>query len=97
MNFEYDYIANHNFDWNSSEWLKSFEESKAQKNPKKERVKVFESTVEIVTKGEYITENGNVVRLSKRRNKNTVCGSVFYDSELEQIESDRKYHSVRCD
>lgn len=89
--------TNESPDWNSSEWLKSFEESKAQKNPKKERVKVFESTVEIVTKGEYITENGNVVRLSKCRNKNTVCGSVFYDSELEQIESDRKYNTTVSD
>lgn len=86
-----------NPDWNSSEWLNSFEESKAQKNPKKERVKVFESTVVIVTKGEYLTEKGNVVRLNKRRNKNAVCGSVFYDSELERIELDAKYNTIVSD
>ena len=83
--------------WNSSEWLKSFEESKAQKNPKKERTTVFDSTVQIVAKGEYVTENGKVVRLNKRSNKYSVCESVFYDSELEPIELDAKYNTTITD
>lgn len=86
-----------NPDWNSSEWLKSFEESKAQKNPKKERTTVFDSTVQIVAKGEYVTENGIVVRLNKRSNKYSVCESVFYDSELEPIELDAKYNTTISD
>lgn len=92
-----EHTTKENPDWNSSEWLKSFEESKAQKNPKKERTTVFDSTVQIVIKGEYVTENGNVVRLNKRRNKNAVCGSVFYDSELERIELDAKYNTIVSD
>lgn len=83
--------------WNSSEWLKSFEESKARKNPKKERTTVFDSTVQIVAKGEYVTENGKVVRLNKRSNKYSVCESVFYDSELEPIELDAKYNTTITD
>lgn len=83
--------------WNSSKWLKSFEESKAQKNPKKERTTVFDSTVQIVAKGEYVTENGKVVRLNKRSNKYSVCESVFYDSELEPIKLDAKYNTTITD
>lgn len=86
-----------NPDWNSSEWLKSFEESKAQKNPKKERAKVFDSTVQIVAKGEYVTEDGKVVRLNKRSNKYSVCESVFYDNELDRIDSDEKYNTTITD
>ena len=79
-------------DWNSSEWLKSFEEGKARKNPKKEWATVFDSTVQIVTKGEYVTENGKNVRLKKRRNKNVVYECVFFDSEMEHIVSSEKYN-----
>ena len=92
-----EHTTKENPDWNSSEWLKSFEESKAQKNPKKEWVNVFDSTVQIVAKGEYVTENGKVVRLNKRSNKYFVCESVFYDSELEPIELDARYNTTISD
>lgn len=86
-----------NPNWNSSEWLKSFEESKAQKNPKKERATVFDSTVQIVTKGEYVTENGKTVQLNKRRNKNAVCECAFFDSELGQIVPNEKHNTTVTD
>jgi len=86
-----------NPDWNSSEWLKSFEEGKAQNNPKKERATVFDSTVQIVAKGEYVTENGKTVRLNNRRKKNAVCKCAFFDSELEQIVSKEKYNTTVTD
>ena len=92
-----EHTTKENPDWNSSEWLKSFEEGKAQKNPKKERTTVFDSTVQIVAKGEYVTENGKVVRLNKRSNKYSVCESVFYDSELEPIKLDAKYNTTISD
>ncbi len=84
-------------DWNSSEWLKSFEEGKARKNPKKERTTVFDSTVQIVAKGEYVTENGKTVRLNNRRKKNAVCECAFFDSEMEQIVSNEKHNTTVTD
>lgn len=90
-------VINTNPDWNSSEWLNSFEEGKAQKNTIKERATVFDSTVKIVTKGEYVTENGKTVRLKKRRNKKNICECAFFDSELEQIVSNEKHNTIVAD
>lgn len=92
-----EHTTKENPDWNSSEWLKSFEEGKARKNPKKERATVFESTVQIVTKGEYVTENGKTVQLNKHRNKNAVCECAFFDSELGQIVSNEKHNTTVTD
>ena len=78
--------------WDAKAWLDEFELSKkVQGGTRPVRTKVFQSTLEIVTKGGYLTPSGITVRFDNLHNGKTLRDNVFCEKEISLKNVEHKY------
>ena len=81
--------------WDAQAWLQDFETSKRIQNGTcSSRSKVFQSTLEIVSKGGYTTSSGVKIELDSLYNKNALRDNVFCERELRLINQEHIYPTV---
>ena len=81
--------------WDAQAWLQEFETSKRiQNGTRSSRSKVFQSTLEIVSKGGYTTSSGVKIELDDLYNKNALRDNTFCERELRLINQEHIYPTV---
>ena len=78
--------------WDAKAWLAEFEPSKmVQGGTRPVRAKVFQSTLEIVTKGGYKAPSGITIRFDNLHNGKTLRDNVFCEKEISLKNVEHKY------
>lgn len=78
--------------WDAKAWLDEFEPSKkVQGGTRPVRAKVFQSTLEIVTKGGYKAPSGITIRFDNLHNGKTLRDNVFCEKEISLRNVEHKY------
>ena len=89
-------MSNNNIpSWDTKFWLQKFEYSKSYVGGTRPvRAEVFQSTVQIVKCGKYVSSSGNIIELDGILNKNALKDNVFCEKEITIKETGPKYDTL---
>lgn len=80
--------------WDSALWLDKINEAQRLHSTKGVRVEVYTSTRNIIEKGSYLTDTGNIVNLCEILTPDIASKSVFYFKELPKISCESRHKTI---